>query len=342
MADRDFSHPCEHIRYDNRRDIRNIIRPFEKIGKREISALTGLSIPTVSSLISELLDSGEVIIIPESVSTGGRPAELYALNPMFSVYLTLAIQNASLLVRCCDARGNMLFEREEDFLQTSGPEALLDRIAEVLTAYPGLRVVAISVPGAVLDGTILYIPDYPNLAGICLQKIIEDKLNIRIILENDVNVFVFAERERWESLVHLLHTGNGPGAGVLVGGTLVGGTSGYAGEVDFLPVRDEGGTIAFGTKLSKIAGINDPSERKKEMIATLAQVLCAYICILNPSDAALSGFGLLDSDIPDLHDAIALLAPEERIMELHIVDETHELSMAGLEMLAVDYLTENL
>lgn len=341
MADRDFSHPCEHIRYDNRRDIRNIIRPFEKIGKREIASLTGLSIPTVSSLISELLDFGEVIVIPESVSTGGRPAELYALNPMFSVYLCLAIQNASVLLRCCDARGNMLFEREEDFLQTSGPKAIMDRIEKVQTDFPGLRVVSISVPGAVLDGTILYIPDYPNLAGICLQKIIEEKASVRVIIENDVNVFVYAERERWESLVHLLHTGNGPGAGVLVGANLVGGTSGFAGEVEFLQVRDGVETIAFGKKISKIAGIPDPSGRKKEMISTLAQVLCAYICILNPSDAALSGFGLLDSDIPDLRAEIALLAPPERIMELHIVDDTHALSMAGLEMLAMDYLTSN-
>jgi len=341
MADRDFSHPCEHIRYDNRRDIRNIIRPFEKIGKREIASLTGLSIPTVSSLISELLDSGEVMVIPESVSTGGRPAELYALNPMFSVYLCLAIQNASLLLRCCDARGNIIFEREEAFLQTSGPEAITDRIEKVLNDYPGLHVVSISVPGAVLDGTILYIPDYPNLEGICLRKIIEDKVNVHIILENDVNVFVYAERERWDSLVHLLHTGNGPGAGVLVGANLVGGTSGFAGEVEFLQVRDADGTIAFGKKMSKIAGISDASDRKKETISTLAQVLCAYICILNPSDAALSGFGLTDSDLHDLRAETALLAPEARIMELHIVDDTHELSMAGLQMLAMDYLTEN-
>lgn len=341
MSDRDFSHPCEHIRYDNRRDIRNIIRPFEKIGKREIASLTGLSIPTVSSLIAELLDSGEVIVIPESVSTGGRPAELYALNPMFSVYLCLAIHNASLLLRCCDARGNMLFEREEAFAQTSGPEAIMERIEKVHTDYPGLRVVAISVPGAVLDGTILYIPDYPNLEGICLRKIIEDKAGVRIILENDVNVFVYAERERWDSLVHLLHTGNGPGAGVLVGAKLVGGTSGFAGEVNFLPVRDGKNTIAFGPKLTKIAGISDPFDRKKEMISTLAQVLCAYICILNPSDAALSGFGLSDNDLHDLREEIALLAPRERIMELHIVDDTHELSMVGLQMLALDYMTEN-
>jgi hypothetical protein len=341
MADRDFSHPCEHIRYDNRRDIRNVIRPFEKIGKREIASLTGLSIPTVSSLMSELLDSGEVLVIPESVSTGGRPAELYALNPMFSVYLCLAIQNASLLLRCCDARGSMLFEREEVFQQISGPEAITDRIEKVQLLYPGLRVVSISVPGAVLDGTILYIPDYPNLEGISLGKIIEDKVNVHLIIENDVNVFVFAERERWESLVHLLHTGNGPGAGVLVGGNLVGGTSGFAGEVEFLLVRDGAGMIPFGKKLCKITGITDPSARRKETISTLAQVLSAYICILNPSDAALSGFGLLDSDIPDLRAEIALLAPEERIMELHIVDDTHELSMAGLQMLAMDYLTEN-
>lgn len=341
MADRDFSHPCEHIRYDNRIDIRNVIRPFEKIGKREIASLTGLSIPTVSSLISELVDSGEVTVIPESVSTGGRPAELYALNPMFSVYLCLSVQNASLLLRCCDARGNVLFEQEEDFPQTSGPVEFLSRIGKIQTDFPGLRVVAVSVPGAVQGGTVLYIPDYPNLAGVNIQKIIEEKLSVRVILENDVNVFVYAERERWGSLVHLLHTGNGPGAGVLVGANLVGGTSGFAGEVEFLQVSDGEGMIAFGRKMFKIAGVPDPAERKKQTLSALAQVLCAYVCILNPSDAALSGFGLEIGDIPALRSEIASLVPEERIMNLHIVDDTHALSMAGLEMLAMDFLTEN-
>lgn len=341
MSDRTFSHPCERIRYDNRIEIRNVIRPFDKIGKREIAALTDLSIPTVSSLISELLETGEVIVVPESISTGGRPAELYTLNPMFSVFLCMAVHNASLLLRCCDARGTVLFEREEEFPQTSSPDEVASRIEKIKQGYPSLRVVSISVPGAVQDGTILYIPDYPNLEGAQLQEVIERKTGIRAIIENDVNVFVLAERERWDSLVHLLHTGNGPGAGVLVGANLVGGTSGYAGEVEFLRVRDGNGTIAFGKKMSQIARIISPADRKKETIAALAQVLCAYLCILNPSDAAISGFGLLNSDIPDLRSEIALLAPEERIMNLHIVDDTHNLSMAGLQLLAMDYLTEN-
>ena len=85
----------------------------------------------------------------------------------------------------------------------------------------------------------------PNLAweNVPLQKQLEKKLDLPVFLENDCNVAVIGERwlgaaQGVDDVVCVL-AGERIGAGIMVGGTLMRGHEGAAGELSFLGAFEE-------------------------------------------------------------------------------------------------------
>lgn len=92
------------IREQNRRIIRNLVRSKSCISKSEIASLTGLTYPTVSSAIKDLVNSGEVTEL-ESISVGGRPGAVFQLNERYQYIICAYIDDLKLFARIYDACG---------------------------------------------------------------------------------------------------------------------------------------------------------------------------------------------------------------------------------------------
>lgn len=337
MQIQDCSH-FDQVRAQNRKTIRNLMRNLPQIGKTELARMSGLSFPTISAVLNELINSQEVLILPEATSHGGRPGAEYSLNPLFRVAVCAYMEDYILHTRIYDVFGRCQKEILLPFPEEINPDEVHAIFTVILQEYPSISVISLGVPGVVLGGTIKYLPCYPNLDGFNLKEYLEEKMSIPVFIENDVNVFVSAERNQWPDLVHIFLSNNCPGSGILINGKLIRGADGSAGELEYMYIGDSEKGKTFGEVLNYI-GKNYSGEAKiKEYISCLSHTISGVISMINPSDIALSGFGFCSEDLLLLSATMEKVLPRKRVPNFHIVSDVVELYHTGLLEISMDYL----
>lgn len=326
----------EQVRINNRKIIRNLLRNYPHIGKADLADLSGLSYPTVSAVLGELTESNEVLILPEPACRGGRPGALYLLNPMFHIAACAFLTNNTLYMRIYDVFGNKLKSMETPIPETISPEELVSVFTEIRSEYPSLSVVSLGIPGAVIGGQIQDL-NADKLVGINLEKLFKEKAEITLLMENDVNVFVSMERDKWPDLVHIFINHDCIGSGILVNGNIIRGTSGYAGELEYIYTNIKKGRNV-GEVLDFIGKNYSGNEKKNELIKCLLYIISSVVSVINPADVALSGSDFSEQDLIMLDSSLKEILPVERIPNLHIVSNTDELYHEGLLDMALNYL----
>ena len=96
------------VRDMNQEIVRSCMEGLGPVSKSSLARKTGLSFPTVSKTVDLLCESGEVEVAGTEGSSGGRCAALYRLNPMYALYLLLAVENDSVHWKLKDLEGNSL------------------------------------------------------------------------------------------------------------------------------------------------------------------------------------------------------------------------------------------
>lgn len=336
--DRPLPAHFDQVRLTNRRRIRNLMRENRSFGKAELADLSSLSFPTVSALLQDLVQSGEVLLMPEQETRGGRPAGRYALDPRFQVAFCAYIEDYRLHVRVFDVLGNSVEEAVSPLDHAFCLRDLLRHLDALNEKYPMRSVISLGFPGVTVDGRLTYIPLYPDLENKDIAAILGERYGVPIFVENDVNVLVSAERGTWPDLFHLFKGANGPGAGILCGGSVLRGFSGGAGEVEYLPFIAEDGTFrTFCGELTHIDATLTDEDQKVALRRTLLCAVFAAISIVNPADIALSGFGLTSSDLAIMQLALVDRIPSDRIPTLHLIEDVDALYQLGLFQIARDY-----
>ena len=72
--------------------IREAMRGGGEHSKNELARRTGLSFPTVSRIVDDLVEAGEAKETGTAASTGGRCAKQYALDPAYRLFLCLRLE----------------------------------------------------------------------------------------------------------------------------------------------------------------------------------------------------------------------------------------------------------
>ena len=140
-----------------------------------------------------------------------------------------------------------------------GADALLERlqfhIQELVASIPNRKVkaVGVGIPGAVLyrEGIVTQAPNIPSLGGLPIRKMLEDKIQVPCILENDANAY--AVGEYWQGAgrgyknIVLLTLGTGTGGGVILEGELLHGADGMAAELGHIAVQADGAPCPCGS-----------------------------------------------------------------------------------------------
>ncbi len=214
----------------------------------ELGALTGLSKPTASQLLSRLQDAGLVVLDGIREGLPGRTAELYRINPLAALVVALDVTPARIAASVADITGAVMAEYR---LPTPGRSAG-DVVEKVRNAVNGaclqagvdpaaLHRVVIGIQGAVNPvtarlGYAAHIPGWhiPDLVGT-----LRDGLGVPVDVENDVNLVALTEQAHGIARGHddfvLLWADEGIGAALVLGGRLHRGATGGAGEVGYMP-----------------------------------------------------------------------------------------------------------
>jgi len=141
--------------------------------------------------------------------------------------------------------------------------AQLGRAAATLCGERGARAVGIGIPGIVEHETarVGHAPNVPVLNGFALAEELTRRTGLQAFLENDANAAALAEAWRGAgrgSQDQLFVTlGTGIGGGVILGGRIWSGKSGYAGELGHIQVEPDGLQCGCGSRgcVETIAGI---------------------------------------------------------------------------------------
>jgi predicted NBD/HSP70 family sugar kinase len=232
--------------------------------RADVAAATGMTRATAARLVDELvagglLDEGERTTLPRR----GRPATPLLPGSRIAA-LGLQVDAGLLAARVLDLRGRVVAERVEDgdFLNCD-PDATLTRLgeltADLLAGLPGnLRLVGagLALPGIVdVDaGALLRAPNlgWSDVRPVdLLRAYVPQTLEPLLGNEADLAARSVAETAPGRSgpLRDFLYLSGqiGIGGAAVLGGQVVGGSSGWAGEVGHVCVRPDGPPCRCGS-----------------------------------------------------------------------------------------------
>jgi glucokinase len=124
-------------------------------------------------------------------------------------------------------------------------ETIIDAICETITKVmrPGVSGIGVGVPTLVNKGIVYSPNNIPSWKVVPLQKILERRFHIPVVLNNDAKCFALGELHYgagrgYRNLVGLI-VGTGLGAGVIIDGRLYSGGSGGAGEIGSIAYKEK-------------------------------------------------------------------------------------------------------
>ncbi|MFJ9414030.1 ROK family transcriptional regulator [Streptomyces sp. NPDC101227] len=232
--------------------------------RTQIGELTGLSKPTASQLLARL-EAARLVRTTGNVT--GRPgpnAQLYEVDPTAAHVAALAVDQLGITAAVADITGRVLGEARVgadavDEALGAPPARARPRVGEnrtarlVATAVDGalakarlgreqLHGAVIGTPGALdpVTGELRYAPHLPGWHSRTLKEELAEVLGTPIVIENDVNLAAVAEQhdgaaQDFDDFV-LVWVDEGVGAAIVLGGQLLRGATGGAGEIGYMPL----------------------------------------------------------------------------------------------------------
>ncbi|MFT4122386.1 MAG: ROK family transcriptional regulator [Microbacteriaceae bacterium] len=239
----------EDARGHNRALVLQTLYREHSLSRADIARQTGLTRVTISDLVAELI--GESLVIEtgqREEARPGKPATMLEISR--SAFQIIGIDlspHDSFRGSVLDIDGRLVERREVPLEAATGAkvtELVMALIAELIaSATLPILGIGIGSPGIVdLDGVVL---SAPNLGWMDepLQRTIEERFQVPVIVANDANVATLAEHSfgSGQSDMLLVKVGHGVGAGLVVDGSTVHGSRFAAGEIGHVVVGTDGG-----------------------------------------------------------------------------------------------------
>ena len=316
------------IKKANTAAVRKVLNGEHGTTIAEIVRGTGLSVPTVSRIIEEMISRSEALSCPEEIATGGRRARQYRLNGSYCYLLCIYFNRKTLWYDLCDAVGNSVNAEEIAVCGDDHSNTIHQLIHRIQEEYPALRAVSIGVPAWVDHDELRLIHEYPGFDLHNFRREIEKKFHLPCRITNDLKAIAagyysshFPDKKI--SLCCIYLSDSGPGAGVIVNGSLLPGKAGFAGEIGYLP---------FGKGTLRDALTPEMPDSIRKEAATAAAM--AMITLLNPDYLLFCTYG---GRMPPVREIVAdcrKKLPEEALPQFIETDDYHHYFLSGLRSIA--------
>lgn len=222
--------------------------------RADLRRLTALSTPTISEALRRLTEAGLITVVGHNSGRPGPNAEIYSVNPDAAYAAAVSVRDIgpsgapSVAAALCDLTGAVRgrFESRVDFLHTDPAAALAEVVARLgdRAGVPADRIrhVQLGVAGSFdpRTQTIGHV-DVPGFARTGLMPQIAAALGTEVGVDNDVNLAAVAERRRGvgrevDGFALLWLGQEGLGLAIDIGGALIRGARGGAGEIGYMPL----------------------------------------------------------------------------------------------------------
>lgn len=243
----------------NKYIVLNRIRFHSPISRTQISSDTGLNKATVSAIIDELIDEGLVLEVGQGQSRVGRRPIMLLFNAKVGTVLgvELGVEYVRIVATDLAAQTQMTYSR--GLPKRLGPTEVIDTLMEsihhVISEIPqsryGVVGIGVGVPGLVdfRRGIVLRAP-HLNWENVPLRSMLESRLQKPVFVDNEANAGALGEKlygqGRHSSSLLYVSAGTGIGAGIVMGGELIRGEDGMAGEFGHMSIDQYGGQCSCG------------------------------------------------------------------------------------------------
>lgn len=230
---------------------REILRRYMKNGGESIADLSrelGLSVPTLTKIVSTLIEEDFVCDLGKQVATGGRRPSIYGLNPSAGYFMGVDIKRDIIIMGIINFRGDMVVQRQYDFT-IENTRASLDELCNLINTFISstrinrdkLFAIGINISGRINPETG-YSYSYFFFDEKPVTTVLEERIGCRIYIENDSRAMAYGEYVygvgNGERDMIFLNLSWGFGIGMILGGELHYGKSGFSGEYGHFPFFD--------------------------------------------------------------------------------------------------------
>ncbi|MGN1170898.1 MAG: ROK family protein, partial [Lachnospiraceae bacterium] len=131
---------------------------------------------------------------------------------------------------------------------------------------------------------------------------------VDVYIENDTNAIAFAEVGRWEDFAHIMYVEEDRciGVGIVLQGEVIKGSSGCAGEMEYL------------------------CRNMEDREDTFVTAILALTCVLNLPDILISGKFCTEENVKKIRERLSERLPEDRLPAIHVIDDMNGLYVRGL------------
>lgn len=225
--------------------------------RAELTRATGVTPPTSSNIIADLLETGLLEESDGRAAAKGRPGKVFRLASAsaFIVGATIDVEKCAVAPAGLDGK-----PKKAETLSFATPpsyEALLDALQNAVQALQDGRSgrclgLGLSVPGLVEErlGRVAFSPNLQFTNGRSLGPDLEARLGVQVVCTQEEHALCLAEQNLGEakrlSDFVVLDITSGMGMGVVCGGRYMSGRDGFAGEIGHTTVEPEGPLCGCG------------------------------------------------------------------------------------------------
>ncbi|MEK4947198.1 ROK family transcriptional regulator [Carnobacterium sp. FSL W8-0810] len=243
----------------NKSTVLNKIRQSGPISRAEIAKVTGITPPTVSSIVKELMDEKLVVESILGESQGGRKPTMLLLNR--NDHYVIGVDAGSDSIKACvsDLVGTILVRSELPLQVHTAIDSFLAVLIQAIKlvikemGVEGSKIFGIGIAmHGVVDvaaGISLYSAN-SGLRNVHIKEVLENTFDLQVIVEN--NSRAMALGEYWFGDYGLLKSfavvniGRGVGSGIIEEGKLRYGAQEIAGEIGHMTISLDGEKCSCG------------------------------------------------------------------------------------------------
>ena len=250
------------VRKVNMSGVMESMRTLAPLSRAELASHTGLNPSTISSIISELIDTGFIQeTVLQDADRVGRPGMLLTINPNggCAVGFELGVDFFSIVLT--DFTAHALWRKRVNHPEDEPQVSLLEKSEALINEAldygqsQGLRPLGIGVgmPGLVdtRQGKLVFAPNL-HWSEIPIRLILSNRFQLPVFVENEANSGALGEYYYGAAVGKddyiYLSTGIGLGGGIMIGGKLFKGSNGFAGEIGHTSIYEGGELCGCGSR----------------------------------------------------------------------------------------------
>lgn len=320
--------------------IRKYLLELGSATKAELSSKLEISFPTISKFLVEMEKEGEIISVGLDESSGGRRAKRYTYNSEYMHSLAIFLERTETKYAIFNCLGEI--KKQGKVPSVLGEDALhimTSCIEKLIITFPKISSIAIGVPGSVHNGKIIHMPGYERFHNFDMKKFYENQFSLPVIVENDMNAAVLGYHHQRKikenpSLIYLYSGQNGPGAGIMINGDVVRGSTFFAGEVSYIPQYNDQN---FRQALENRSESGKPAFPNGYQTDPMSRIVAAFTAMINPHTIIFSKDEVEKALVEQITIESSRYIPSEHLPELTRSDFPQDY-LYGLQSLGLDLM----